>query len=31
MKTELFGTMFKPNARWCCGACKRNNVSNLEN
>lgn len=29
MKTEIFGTMFKPNARWCCGACKRNNVSNL--
>jgi hypothetical protein len=29
VKTELFGTQFKPNARWVCGRCKANNVTNL--
>ncbi len=26
---ELFGTIYKPNARWWCLACKRANVSPL--
>lgn len=28
-KTQLFGTIFKPNMRWVCGACGTNNVSHL--
>jgi hypothetical protein len=29
MKSELFGTMFKPNARWKCSVCKSSNVNRL--
>jgi hypothetical protein len=29
MKPELFGTIFRPNARWTCLVCKRANVTTL--
>jgi hypothetical protein len=29
MTDELFGTMFKPNARWKCGACNAANITKM--